>query len=154
MAPGTSIGAASPINAGGEGGGRDKDGKREDVGLEKAEKFTTAFIEAIAKQRKRNVEWAAKAVREAEAVAQDEALKLGVIDVVAADVDELFRAIEGREVEVAGKKVALHLAGAERAGSRCRRSRACSTRSPIRTLAFLLVMAGCSGSTSSSASPA
>src|SRR5262249_47024050 len=52
MAPGTSIGAASPIDSSG-GGTRDEDGKREDVALEKAEKFTTAFIEAIAKQRKR-----------------------------------------------------------------------------------------------------
>jgi membrane-bound serine protease (ClpP class) len=113
MAPGTSIGAASPIGAGGEGGGRDEEGRREDVGAEKAEKFTTAFIEAIAKQRKRNVEWAAKAVREAEAIPQDEALRLGVIDVVASDVDELLRAVEGREVDVAGTKVALHLVGAE-----------------------------------------
>jgi len=114
MAPGTSIGAASPISASGEGGSRDADGKRVDVGLEKAEKFTTAFVEAIAKQRKRNAEWAAKAVREAEAVTEDEALKLGVIDLVAADTDELLRKVEGIEVEVAGKKVVLHLAGAER----------------------------------------
>jgi membrane-bound serine protease (ClpP class) len=113
MAPGTSIGAASPIDISGEGGSRDEKGKRDDVGMEKAEKFTTAFIEAIAKQRKRNVEWAAKAVREAAAITQDDALKLGVIDVVASDSEELFRAIEGREVEVTGKKVALHLAGAE-----------------------------------------
>ncbi|HKA16050.1 MAG TPA: nodulation protein NfeD [Myxococcota bacterium] len=114
MAPGTSIGSASPVSATGEGGPRDEDGKRTDVGMEKAEKFTTAFVEAIARQRKRNAEWAAKAVREAEAITQDEALKLGVIDVVAADTDELLRAIEGREVDVAGRKVALHLAGAER----------------------------------------
>ncbi len=114
MAPGTSIGAASPVGASGEGGTRDDEGKREDVGAEKAEKFTTAFIEAIAKQRKRNVEWASKAVREAEAINQDEALRLGVIDVVAADVDDLFRAIDGRKVEVAGKTVELRVAGAER----------------------------------------
>jgi membrane-bound serine protease (ClpP class) len=113
MAPGTSIGAASPVGPNGEGGTRDEQGKREDVGAEKAEKFTTAFIESIARQRKRNVEWAAKAVREAEAIPQDEALRLHVIDVVAADTDELLRAIEGREVEVAGQKVSLHLAGAE-----------------------------------------
>jgi membrane-bound serine protease (ClpP class) len=145
MAPGTSIGAASPIGASGEGGGRDEDGKREDVGAEKAEKFTTAFIEAIAKQRKRNVEWAAKAVREAAAITQDDALRLGVIDVVASDNDELLRAIEGREVEVAGKKVALHLAGVEQ-----RRIAMTPMTRLFNTLAdpnfaFLLVMAGLLG---------
>jgi membrane-bound serine protease (ClpP class) len=145
MAPGTSIGAASPVSATGEGGARDEKGERDDVGAEKAEKFTTAFIEAIAKQRKRNVEWAAKAVREAEAINQDEALKLGVIDVVAADVDELFRAIEGRAVEVAGKQIELQLAGAER-----RRVEMPPLTRLFNTLAdpnvaFLLVMAGLLG---------
>ena len=144
MAPGTSIGAASPIDASG-GGSRDKDGKREDVSAEKVEKFTTAFIEAIAKQRKRNVEWAAKAVREAEAINQDEALKLGVIDVVAADADELLRAIEGREVEVAGKKVALHLAGVERRRIEMPPMTRLFNTLADPNLAFLLVMAGLLG---------
>ena len=48
MAPGTSIGAASPITS--EGGGeRNEKGERKDVAMEKAEKFTTAFIESIAR---------------------------------------------------------------------------------------------------------
>ena len=145
MAPGTSIGAASPIDASGSGGTRDKDGKREDVGAEKAEKFTTAFIQAIAKQRKRNVEWAAKAVREAEAITQDEALKLGVIDIVAADVDELLRAVEGREVDVAGKTVTLHVAGAERRRIEMPPMTRLFNTLADPNLAFLLVMAGLLG---------
>ena len=142
MAPGTSIGAASPIGANGEGGARDKDGKREDVGAEKAEKFTTAFIEAIAKQRKRNVEWAKKAVREAEAIPSDEALKLGVIDVVAGDVDELFRAIEGRKVDVAGQETVLHLVGAERRRIEMPPMTRLFNTLADPNLAFLLVMGG------------
>jgi membrane-bound serine protease (ClpP class) len=114
MAPGTSIGAASPVDASGSGGTRDEEGERDDVGAQKAEKFTTAFIEAIAKQRKRNVEWAAKAVREAEAVTSEEALELGVIDLVAADSDDLLRKLDGRKVDVAGEMRVLELAGAER----------------------------------------
>jgi membrane-bound serine protease (ClpP class) len=113
MAPGTSIGAASPVSVTGGGGERGEDDERQDVALEKAEKFTTAFIESIAKERKRNVEWAARAVREAEAVAQDEALELGVIDLVARDRDDLFAQLEGREVVVAGEPRVLHLADAE-----------------------------------------
>ncbi len=113
MAPGTSIGAASPISAGGGGGERDEENERTDVAAEKAEKFTMAFIESIARERKRNVEWAVKAVRESEAVAQDEALRLGVIDLVAPDRETLLREVEGREVEVAGRPVKLELAEAE-----------------------------------------
>ena len=113
MAPGTSIGAASPVSATGGGGERDEDEERSDVAAEKAEKFTTAFIESIAKERKRNVEWARKAVREAEAITSDEALELNVIDLIAPDLDALLELIDGREVVVAGETRKLALAGAE-----------------------------------------
>jgi membrane-bound serine protease (ClpP class) len=114
MAPGTSIGAASPISATGGGGERDKDDERTDVAAEKAEKFTTAFIESIAKERNRNVEWAHKAVREAEAITSDEALELKVIDLIADDLDDLLEKIDGREVKVGGEVRKLEVAGAER----------------------------------------
>lgn len=142
MAPGTSIGAASPISAGGGGEREGEDGERSSVAEEKAEKFTTAFIESIAQERDRNVEWAKKAVREAEAVTADEALELGVIDLIADDLDALLEAIEGREVKVEGEAVTLAVAGAERRHIEM---------SPLTRLfdflaspdiAFLLVMAG------------
>ena len=112
MAPGTSIGAASPISISG-GGERDEDNERRDVAAEKAEKFTTAFIESIAKHRERNVEWAMKSVREAEAIGQDEALELGVIDLVATNRDDLLRQIDGREVDVSGETRTIVTAGVE-----------------------------------------
>lgn len=113
MAPGTSIGAASPISATGGGGGRDEDKQRTDVAAEKAEKFTTAFIESIARERKRNVEWARKAVREAEAITADEALELGVIDLLAASREDLFAKLEGRKIDVEGETRTLALEGVE-----------------------------------------
>jgi len=113
MAPGTSIGAASPVSATGGGGERDEKSQRRDVSAEKAEKFTTAFIESIAKERKRNVEWAARAVRESEAIAQDVALELGVIDLVAKNRADLFAQLEGREIAIAGETHVLHLANAD-----------------------------------------
>ncbi len=113
MAPGTSIGAASPISASGGGGTRDEDNERSDVSMEKAEKMTMAFMEAIATERKRNVEWALSAVREAEAIPQDEALKLGVIDLVAADRADLLEQVNGMEIEVGGERVVLDLDGVE-----------------------------------------
>ena len=113
MAPGTSIGAASPVSATGGGGEKDAEGKRQNVSEEKAEKFTTAFIESIAKERKRNVEWAMSAVRDAEAITQDKALEIGVIDLVARDRADLLRQLEGREVTVKGETRKLAVAGVE-----------------------------------------
>jgi membrane-bound serine protease (ClpP class) len=113
MAPGTSIGAASPISVSGAGGTREEGDDRSDVSMEKAEKMTMAFIESIANERKRNVAWALSAVREAEAITQDEALKLGVIDLVAADRADLLQQSHGMEIELGDKRVALDLEGAE-----------------------------------------
>jgi membrane-bound serine protease (ClpP class) len=113
MAPGTSIGAASPISASGGGGTREEDDERSDVSMEKAEKMTMAFMESIANERNRNVEWALSAVREAEAIAQDEALKLGVIDLVASDRADLLKQINGMEIEVGDEVAILDLDGVE-----------------------------------------
>jgi len=114
MAPGTSIGAASPITSSGEGGGREENGKRSDVSMEKAEKMTMAMIESIAKERHRNVDWALSAVREAEAIPQDEALELGVIDLVAMDRSDLLKQINGMEVDLGeGQMVALDTEGVD-----------------------------------------
>lgn len=112
MAPGTSIGAASPVQPGANNE-RGKDDERTDVEMEKAEKFTTAFIESIARQRKRNVEWAAKSVREAAAITEQEAVQLHVIDLVAANRAELLEKLEGREIEIGGATRVLALRGAE-----------------------------------------
>jgi membrane-bound serine protease (ClpP class) len=112
MAPGTSIGAASPVG-GGTSEERDEEGKRTDVMGQKVENFTSAFIESIAEERDRNVEWAVKAVKEAEAIGAEEALELNVIDVIARNNEDLFEKIQGREVSVAGESRKLDLVGAE-----------------------------------------
>ena len=116
MAPGTSIGAAHPVGigtpGGGDGGGEEGK-KQQDVASEKAENLLAAFIESIAKERQRNVEWASKAVRESVAITADEALKLHVIDLVAANQSELLEKIDGRKVKVAGAERVLATKGAE-----------------------------------------
>lgn len=116
MAPGTSIGAAHPVGVGAPGGGGEqgeKDAGR-DVAGEKAENLLAAFIESIARERNRNVEWAVKAVRESVAIPADEAQRLGVVDLVAATSEELLDASDGRKVKVAGGERTLALKGAER----------------------------------------
>ena len=110
MAPGSSIGAAHPVGIGGTPGGEGEKGG--DASSQKAENLLTAFIESIAKERERNVEWAAKAVRESVAVTAEEALRLHVIDLVAADREELLEKLDGREVKLSGERVVLALAGA------------------------------------------
>ncbi len=116
MAPSTSIGAAHPVSigggGGGGGGGEDDEGAR-DFAAEKAENFMAAFMETIARERDRNVEWAVKAVRESVAIGEDEALEIGVIDLIASSRAELLERIEGREVQLAGGPRTLELAGAE-----------------------------------------
>ncbi|HEX5093938.1 MAG TPA: nodulation protein NfeD, partial [Burkholderiales bacterium] len=123
MAPATNLGAASPVAIGGGGGGGDKDedakgAKRPgalsgDTMMRKVTNDAAAYIRGLAKLRKRNVEWAEKAVREAVSLHADEAKKLNVIDVVADSVPALLEAIDGRTVEVAGVRRVLHVKGAE-----------------------------------------
>ncbi len=106
MTPGSSIGAASPVSGGGE-----------DLGQTLQEKVTNilaADIENLATRRgEEAVEWARKAVIEAKAATAEEALALNVIDVIASDVDDLLRQLDGFSVEVQGEARTLDLADAQ-----------------------------------------
>lgn len=93
MAPGTHIGAAHPVKA----GGKDLDKTMS----EKVINDMVAFIKSIAEKRGRNVQWAEKAVRESVSITETEALENKTIDLVARDVDALIDRIDG--LEIAGK---------------------------------------------------
>jgi membrane-bound serine protease (ClpP class) len=99
MAPGTTIGAAHPVSGGGQDIGGDM--------REKVENFTASFSEAIAQRRGRNVEWAEKAVRQSVSITEVEAVQKKVIDIVAADVQELLRKSEDRKVDIGNAKATL-----------------------------------------------
>jgi membrane-bound serine protease (ClpP class) len=112
MAPGTNIGAATPVQlAGGSflpGGGSDqksqgKNGESEDTETRKIINDAVAYIRSLAALNGRNVEWATDAVRSAVSLPATEALSLHVIDVIAKDVPDLLRQIDGRTVAVNGK---------------------------------------------------
>jgi membrane-bound serine protease (ClpP class) len=114
MAPGSSIGAAHPVGIGG-GGAPVQDGEEQkpaDYSSQKAENLLVAFIESIAKERGRNVEWAAKAVRDSVAITASEALEIGVIDLVADNRADLLAQLEGRTVDVGDGDEVLVLAAA------------------------------------------
>ena len=104
MAPTTNIGAAHPVDS----NGSDIQG---DLRL-KAENDAVAHITNIALARGRNVQWAEDAVRKSVSVRDDEALKLGVIDLQAADVPDLMAKIDGRQVTLQGGSMRLATKGA------------------------------------------
>jgi len=114
MAPGTNIGAATPVQIGGPlpglpSGPADKDGKDKkdepkDAMTAKVTNDAVAFIRSLAELRGRNADWAEKAVREAATLSANAALEAHAIDLVARDQAELLRQLDGRVVEVAGGK--------------------------------------------------
>lgn len=105
MAPGTNIGAAHPV----QGGGEDIEGDMR----KKAENDIAAFARSIADKRGRNADWAEEAVRESVSITETEALEEKVIDVVAEDVPGLLAQLDGRKVTVGGDEVTLQTAQAE-----------------------------------------
>ena len=102
MAPGTAIGAATPIS----GGGDDLEAK--------ATNDAAAYAESLARLRGRNVEFAIEAVRSARSVSADEAQRIGAIDVLTSSTDELLEQIHGRTVRVGpdSTDVVMRTAGA------------------------------------------
>jgi len=122
MAPGTNIGAATPIQLNAspfQSGGSEqksqsgKAGAPEDAESRKAVNDAIAYIRSLAAVTGRNADWAADAVRSAASLPAAEALSLHVIDVIADDVPDLLRKIDGRTVPVAGRPLRLATAGLE-----------------------------------------
>jgi membrane-bound serine protease (ClpP class) len=106
MAPGTTIGAASPVGSQGEDLGETMEQKvKEDL---------KAQARALAARRGEDaIAWAESAIEEAKAATAQEALEMGVIDFVANDLDDLLAQMDGFQVEVNNREVTLHTAEAE-----------------------------------------
>jgi membrane-bound serine protease (ClpP class) len=104
MAPGTNIGAATPINM---------QGPMDSTLAHKMTNDAAAFAHSVATQRGRNADWAVHAVREAAAVDENEALKLGVVDFLAATPEELLAKADGRTWRRDVDVRTLHVAGAK-----------------------------------------
>jgi len=105
MAPNTSIGAAHPVELGGGSSGMES---TNDIMRQKMENYASAFVETIADKRKRNVDWAKSAVIESKATTAEKALQLKVIDLIATNVPDLLKQLDGKKI---GDKT-LHTAGA------------------------------------------
>ena len=94
MAPGTNIGAAHPVGA----GGKDIDGKMS----EKVINDMVAQAKSVAEKRGRNAKWVEDAIRESVSVTETEALKENIIDLIAENTDDLIRQLNGRELKDRG----------------------------------------------------
>ncbi len=126
MAPGTNLGAATPVQIGAPGlpdgeepkKDEEKRGKGEapaehHPGLaEKATNDAVAYIRSLAQLRGRNVAWGEKAVREAASLSAADALKQNVIEIIAPDLPALLQKLDGRKVTLADQTVTLATAGA------------------------------------------
>ncbi|WP_336334876.1 nodulation protein NfeD [Pseudomonas putida] len=115
MAPGTNLGAATPVQIGGPPGAAKDDkakGSDEDTLARKQVNDAAAYIRGLAQLRGRNADWAEKAVREAVSLSASEALQLNVIDQVADDLPDLLRKLDGKTLDVAGQPRQLQTANA------------------------------------------
>jgi membrane-bound serine protease (ClpP class) len=137
MAPGTNIGAAHPVTAGGK-----------DIDKTMSEKVVNdmaAYARGIAEDKGRNGEWVEKAIRESVSITADEALEINVIDLVAKDIDELLQKIDGKEINVSGGKITLKTADLKKTYFRPGwRDRVLKTISDP-NIAYILMMIGLAG---------
>lgn len=114
MAPGTNVGAATPVQIGGSPSlpGPRPDQAEEatepavDTPTRKAVNDSIAYLRSLAEMRGRNVEWAEAAVRDSASISAAAALDLGVIDVIASDPQDLLSQLDGRAVEtISGRQL-------------------------------------------------
>jgi membrane-bound serine protease (ClpP class) len=137
MAPGTNIGAAHPVAVGSG-----------EMGKEMAEKVTNdaaAYIKSIAEQRGRNVEWAEKAVRESVSASETEALQQKLIDLIAPDLNDLLKQLNGRKVAMPSGERILQTEGAalQRVEMSLRQRLLSMLADP--NVAYMLLMLGAAG---------
>lgn len=107
MTDSTHIGAAHPVIMNKSWGSVDKEMQKKVIN------DSVAWIETLAKSRNRNVRWAKQAVTESVSISEKQALKLGVIDIVAKDLNALLTKLDGRKVETVTQKVTLDTKGAQ-----------------------------------------
>ncbi|MDH3233696.1 MAG: nodulation protein NfeD [Alphaproteobacteria bacterium] len=132
MAPGTNVGAATPVRIGGapqpkpvpaDGDRKTADDRMSDgkpqpsppgskpSSTNKAIQDAAAYIRSLAQLRDRNADWAEKAVREAASLSASEALAAKVVDLMARDVTDLLARIDGRTVQIGGRSRRLSTKG-------------------------------------------
>lgn len=148
MAPGTNIGAAHPIELGGLPSGGEKGQKGEKSGQSeimeaKVTNDATAYLQAIARRRGRNADWAALVVNKSTSVPSGEAVREGVVDLEAEDLPDLFAKLEGRRLAGLPAPLRLKGAGVERVAMTRRQKALAAVSDP--NVAMILMSVGVAG---------
>jgi membrane-bound serine protease (ClpP class) len=105
MAPSTNIGAAHPVTIG--------EGQKDTIMMKKVLNDAIAYMESIAKKRKRNVQVAKQLVEKSLSISAEEALNKKIIDLIANDLNDLLSKIDGKIVEVSGIEKKIETKDAE-----------------------------------------
>jgi membrane-bound serine protease (ClpP class) len=113
MAPGTNLGAATPVNMMPTPKITDSNSSSPSALEKKVINDAIAYIKSLAELNDRNVSWAMEAVKEGKSISAKDALRHGVIDLMAENTNELLNKLEGRFVRVSGKNMTLRTEGAE-----------------------------------------
>ena len=112
MAPATNLGAATPISLMPTPKLADSNTSASSTIEKKAINDAMAYIKSLAELNDRNVTWALSAVKESKSLSAKDALKYGVIDLIAEDTEELLSKLDGRSVVIFGKSISLKTKGA------------------------------------------
>ena len=115
MAPGTNLGAATPVQIGGPpglpGGGDEPGAAQSPSAMEKKiVNDAVAYIQGLAQLRGRNVEWAEQAVRGGESLSAEDALEQGVVEIIATSVEDLLLQADGMTVVLEGSELGVQSA--------------------------------------------
>jgi membrane-bound serine protease (ClpP class) len=106
MSPGTNLGAATPVSM--MPTTADLNSSAMSTLEKKATYDAMAYIKSLAELNDRNVSWGISAVEESKSISAQDALKYGVIDIIAQNTQELFNKLNNRSVVVSGKSITLH----------------------------------------------
>ncbi|WP_345976985.1 nodulation protein NfeD [Sulfurimonas sp. HSL3-7] len=111
MSPGTNLGAATPISLMQPPKQLDINTSSPTTAEKKAINDAVAYITSLAQMNDRNVSWAVNAVASAESLSAEDALRMGVIDLIAGDTQTLLQKVDGRTVKLLEKSVRMHTEG-------------------------------------------
>jgi len=139
MSPGTNIGAATPVSLGGGAASADT------TMAKKVTNDSVAYIRSLAERWGRNADWAEEAVRDGVSVSAEEAVVLGVVDLIADDRDALLVALEGRTVQLTSGDRELRLRDATFVPAEMTRRDRILAALTNPSLAYLLLLAGILG---------
>lgn len=160
MAPATNLGAATPVPVGGAPPASPDDKSEQPADEEKPAdppaagknaseakvvNDAVAYIRGLAERRGRNADWAERAVREAASLTAERAVEENVVDLIAADIGQLLREVNGRSVAVESGEIVIDTDGVtvERVAPDWRTELLAVITSP--TVAYMLLLAGIYG---------